>query len=70
MMQLNGHISSMIHYSIGHIRKLYRLSGKVASTNAKENLCMDENLQKENIDRTQNFKEELTILVLKVLINI
>jgi len=46
MMQFNSHISSMIHYSIRHIRELYRLSGKVASTNAKENLCMNENLRR------------------------
>lgn len=45
MMKLNGHIPGMIHYGVGHVRELHRLSGEVASTDAKEYLGMNKYLR-------------------------
>lgn len=47
MMQLNRNISGMIHYGIWHIWELYGLAREVASTNAKEDFSMHENLKED-----------------------
>lgn len=45
MMQLYGHVPSMVHYGVGHVRELHGLSGKVASANAEEDLGVNEDLR-------------------------
>lgn len=45
MMQLYGHVPSMVHYGVGHVGELHGLSGEVASANAEEDLGVNKDLR-------------------------
>lgn len=45
MMQLYGHVPSMVHYGVGHVGELHGLSGEVASANAEEDLSVNKDLR-------------------------
>ena len=45
MMQLNGNITCMVHYCIGHVGKMDGFTRKMTATNAKEYFSMDKNLK-------------------------
>lgn len=44
MMQLYGHVPSMVHYGVRHVGELHGLSREVASANAEEDLGMNKDL--------------------------
>lgn len=44
MMQLYGHVPSMVHYGVGHVGELHGLSRKVTSANAEEDLGVNKDL--------------------------
>lgn len=54
MVQLDGDISGVLHDRVGHVGKLYRLTGKVLSADAEEYLRVHEYLD----TRTENETEQ------------